>query len=200
MAKRYALANMRVQPPGPGHFRLIDRMLENHDTVIIGIGSTQVSRELANPFTFEERKQMLINVYGDKIKIVPLRDLGTSASTNEWCDYVLRKIKSIGLPDPTDYYAGSKADAIWYRNRFLNADVGSELDLSEDEFKSRYMPNGEIRLLHVINRESSGLPSGTEIRTFIQTRTDEWKKYIPAVNHEIIEKCYPEELKIKLDD
>lgn len=200
MAKRTALAVMRTQPLHEGHVRIAQKMISNFETVIIGLGSADKSRVPANPFTIEERIQMWDNVFGNRVKLVPLSDLGATAHTSEWCDYVLKKVKGLGLPDPTDYFTGSMADAVWYRNRFFNAAVGSPADDHPADFLTDYMPNGVFRMLHVIERNGSYIPAATELRTFLQTRTDGWKPFVPAVNHELVERCYPEEFKVGKDD
>jgi cytidyltransferase-like protein len=194
--KRVAFAIMRTQPLHFGHTRIIERMISKCETAIVALGSADKSRVPANPFTIEERIQMLDNVFGNRIKIVPLRDLGATAETSTWCDYALDKISKLGMPAPTDYFTGSRADAIWYRQRFFNADIGSPTDLTQEEFLQHYMPNGVFRMLHVENRNGNYTPSATELRTYLQTRSDGWKEWTPEVNHDLIEENYPEEFKV----
>jgi len=66
---RTALMVARIQPLHFGHCRIIDRMIRNYEKVILCIGSSQKSRERWDPYTFEERKKMVQNVYGARIKI-----------------------------------------------------------------------------------------------------------------------------------
>lgn len=201
MARRTALAVMRTQPLHEGHVRIVQKMISNYETVIVGLGSADKSRVPANPFTIDERIEMWDNVFGNRVKLVPLKDLGATQHTSEWCDYVLKKIKGLGLPDPTDYFTGSMADAVWYRNRFFNATIGSPThDCDAKEFVRNYMPDGVFRMLHVVERNGSFIPSATELRTFLQTRTDGWKQFVPAVNWDLVERCYPEEFKVGSDD
>jgi hypothetical protein len=40
--------------------------------------------------------------------------------------------------------------------------------------------------------------SATEVRGYLQQRSDLWKKLVPAVNHKLIEETYPESFKVKL--
>lgn len=201
MVKRTALAIMRTQPLHEGHVRIVRKMTSDYETVIVGLGSADKSRVPANPFTIDERIQMWDNVFANRVRLVPLKDLGATSHTSEWCDYVLKKIKGLGLPAPTDYFTGSMADAVWYRNRFFNAAVGSPThDCDPTEFIANYMPDGVFRQLHVVERNGSYIPSATELRTFLQTRTDGWKPFVPAVNHELVESCYPEEFKVGSDD
>jgi hypothetical protein len=200
MTKRTALAIMRTQPLHRGHTRIVERMITNYSTVIIGLGSADKSRTPSNPFTIDERIEMWDNVFGTRVKLVPLKDLGATRDTNEWCDYVLKKIKGLGLPDPTDYFTGSPADAIWYRGRFFNAQCGSPADDDKDEFIKRYIPNGVFRMLHIEERTQNYIPSATELRNYLVTRSDGWKEWVPAVNHSLIEASFPEDFRVGLDD
>lgn len=185
--KRVGLFIGRLQPLHMGHSQVIFNMIEYCETAIIGLGSTQLNKEKENPWNVEERKQMLKNVFGERIKIVPLKDLGTEPGKNAWIDYVLEKINKVGLPEPTDYFTGSEADSIWYRDRFHY-----ELDV---EFNNHYI-NGTKRQLHILERSNNNIPSATEIRGFLETRDEGWKKWVPRVNHEIVELGYPEEFKV----
>lgn len=199
---RVGLAVMRIQPLHKGHTRIINKMIEDYKTVILAIGSTQKSRERWDPWTFEERKQMVRNVYGDRLKIVQLQDLGTSENTDAWVEYVLDKIQKLGMAPPTDYYTGSQADARWYKNRFFMEGV-SEWDSSDPfsskmrEFNARYYIDGFLREVHIVDRAKNPVPPATDLRTFMELRSDDWKPWVPAVNWELIEATFPEEFKVK---
>ena len=196
MEKRVGLAAMRIQPLGIGHCRIIDYMIRNFDVAIVAIGSSQKKRELANPWTFEERKQMVHNVYGDRVKIVQLSDLGTTEGTNDWVDYVINKIEKIGMPTPTDYLTGSKADARWYTDRFYLEGVSEGKGLEAGKFWTEGNDGGEFRKLHVIERTNSNIPAATELRTFLELGVDDWKEFVPAVNWDVVEQNFPDELKV----
>lgn len=113
--EKTALAVMRLQPLHEGHRILIDAMFERCDRVIIGVGSTQESGTERNPYSYEERREMLLEHYGEKerLAIIPLVDIGAK-SKQEWVDYVTGKLDRYGLPRPTHYFSGSEADAAWY--------------------------------------------------------------------------------------
>lgn len=200
MTKRTALAIMRTQPPHEGHTNIVQQMVNNYDTVIIGNGSADKPVSIQNPFPASVRMEMWKRIYGDRVKLVPLADLGATKDTNEWCDYVLKKISALGLPDPTDYWTGSPADAIWYRGRFFNKECGSPADDAPEEFIARYMPNGIFRQLHMVERTHNYVPSATELRQFLVTRNDGWKRWVPAVIHDLVEEHFPEEYKVGRED
>jgi len=113
--EKTALAVMRLQPLHEGHTILIDAMLDACERVIIGIGSTQESGTERNPYSYEERRVMLLERYGDRenLTIIPLVDIGAQ-SKQEWVDYVLGELDRHALPHPTHYFSGSRSDADWY--------------------------------------------------------------------------------------
>lgn len=198
---RVALSIMRIQPLHKGHTTIINSMIEDFETVIVGVGSTQKQREKWDPWTFEERKQMLKNVYGDRLKIVQLQDLGTTEGSNTWADYVLEKIKKLGMAAPTDYFTGSQADARWYTNRFFLEGV-SKWNITEPysstiyEGNGMYYSNGYLREMHIVDRAKNPVPPATDLRTFMELRDDSWKEWVPAVNWGLIESTFPEEFKV----
>ena len=50
----------RFQPFHNGHLKILQKLIKKYDEIIIGIGSSQYSNTLENPFTSEERKLMII--------------------------------------------------------------------------------------------------------------------------------------------
>lgn len=200
---RVGLSVMRLQPLHRGHFRIINRMIQECSTAIVCLGSAQKSREEHDPWTVEERIQMIRNIYGSydnkgeylgcRVKIVPLADLDAS-TPEEWVDYIFEKLDKLGMAEPTDYFTGSVADAYWYKDSFWNEDIC--FDPSFD--KHNRFDNDGYRLLHIIDRDTSPVPAATDIRAFMCLRTDDWKEWIPAVNHELVESTYPEKFKIPL--
>jgi len=60
----YAVLVGRFQPFHNGHQAVLDRALKEARTVIVLIGSSNLHRSPKNPFTYEERVQMIGDVYG----------------------------------------------------------------------------------------------------------------------------------------
>jgi len=77
----------RFQPLHKGHQLMIDAALKTADRVGIMIGSSQEQGTAKNPFSYEEREKMLRSVYGDRIMICPLPDIGVG-NTYAWGRYV----------------------------------------------------------------------------------------------------------------
>lgn len=197
---RIGLMVARLQPLHIGHCKIIGKMIEECQTAIVCLGSAQISREKHDPWTVEERMEMLRNVYADRIKIVPLTDLG-AITPHQWVDYIIEKIGKLGLKTPTDYYTGSDADAIWYRDYFAADWDAIENHTSKDftGLERYYTTDCVLRRLHVMDRNVNPVPSATEIRTWFETRTNGWKEWVPAVNHDLVKNTYPEEFKVPED-
>lgn len=176
---KIGFAAMRMQPLHLGHHRLISKMLEDNDIVIIGLGSTQIERTSRHPMTPNERIQMLNLLYGHnnkKIKILRLVDIG-ACHPKEWSSFCVKKIEDMKLPTPTDYYAGSETDAFWFQEA-INS-------------------NGEPIDVHVLNRHETPLMSATEIRASLANGTNEWKKHVPRCLHDYIEETFPKDQKLE---
>lgn len=192
--ERVGLAVMRLQPFHLGHCRIINNMIQQCETAIVCIGSAQEKRTKHNPYTVEERITMLRNVYGDRIKFIPLTDIG-AANPKQWVNYICDKIIKLGLTAPTDYYTGSEADAQWYKDHFYNE------RFHDDEMFEMFINDGDdmMRVLHIVERNNNVYHPATDIRSELETRTDGWLEWVPEVNHDIVNDNYPEELKIPLD-
>ncbi len=77
-----------------GHKTVVDRALEFSDRLLILVGSSNVARSLRNPFTFEEREEMIMSNYPDyqgRITIRPLDDM--TYSDARWIAQVQRTVK-----------------------------------------------------------------------------------------------------------
>jgi len=74
----------RFQPFHSEHKRLIDSAMIGANKIIIIIGSANQPRSIKNPWTFQERKNMILACYpyGDKLVIEPLRDI--SYNDQQW--------------------------------------------------------------------------------------------------------------------
>ncbi len=100
--KKYSLGLLvgRFQVLHLGHVEMIEKAIEICDEVAIFIGSSQESNTLKNPLTYEKRKEIIECLFGDKVKIFPLPDIGVGNNC-AWGDYVLDNVqKQLGkYPD-----------------------------------------------------------------------------------------------------
>jgi bifunctional NMN adenylyltransferase/nudix hydrolase len=77
MKFEYAVFIGRFQPFHKGHLEACRQALQVADKLIILVGSATSSPNIRNPFSFEERKEMILaNLlsYSSKILIIPIRD------------------------------------------------------------------------------------------------------------------------------
>ncbi|UCF49228.1 MAG: nicotinamide-nucleotide adenylyltransferase [Thermoplasmatales archaeon] len=80
----------RFQPFHKGHLKIIEDASKIYSEIIIGIGSSQYSNTNENPFTNEERKQMIENslkkISIKNYKVVNIPDIHNPP---KWVDHVL---------------------------------------------------------------------------------------------------------------
>lgn len=76
-----------------GHEYMIEKAVAVCERVGIFVGSSQESGTAKNPYTYEQREQMLRAVFGDRIEIFPLPDIGVG-NNSKWGDYVLENVRS----------------------------------------------------------------------------------------------------------
>lgn len=113
----------RFQPFHIGHKAVLDAALAQAKDVIVLVGSANRSRSFRNPWSFEEREEMISKVYphetgnSEQLKILPLND--TLYNDDAWTSNVQRAVdgvieeqglqgKTVGLighsRDKTSYY------------------------------------------------------------------------------------------------
>ena len=110
----------RAQPFHRGHKAVIDQALKRAKHVVVVVGSSFAARNIRNPFTFEERKAMILSAYTtcsdihpDRIKVVPVSDY--PYDDTKWVSAIQRVVdqavpdaKNVGLighsKDSTSYY------------------------------------------------------------------------------------------------
>lgn len=151
----------RFQTLHTGHEMIIEKAIELCDEVGIFIGSSQESGTNKNPFSYELRKEILRDVFGDRVKIFPLPDLGVG-NVAAWGDYVLENVRERFGRYPDLLVSGKEARRVdWFDN-------AADLAISE-----LYVPKSiEI--------------SASEMRElFIRNDEEAWKKFTsPAIHHE----------------
>ena len=148
----------RFSPFHLGHKAVIDAALESAKEVIVVVGSSFAARNTRNPFTFEERKEMIESVYKDefnytgsqgriktpRVKVVPVSDY--PYDDNKWVAAVQNVVNGalswsadpvrIGLigheKDGTSYYL--KIFPTWGNVSVPNVDGINATDIRERLF------------------------------------------------------------------
>ena len=94
MQKKFKLGFMvgRFQMLHKGHESLINEGLKLCERFVLLIGNSEESRTKNNPFTFEERKEMIKTVFGDKVEVYPIISIGIGYIP-AWGNYIMNTIK-----------------------------------------------------------------------------------------------------------
>ncbi len=83
----------RFQPFHKGHLHIIKQILGEVDGLIIGIGSAQHGFTMENPFTAEEREEMISRTLSNEglknFKIIPIPDVNDD---DKWVGHVSRLV------------------------------------------------------------------------------------------------------------
>ena len=75
-----------------GHELMIDTACALCERVVVLVGSSQESGTAKNPLTYDQRERILRRVFGDRIEIYPLPDIGVG-NNGKWGGYVLQKVE-----------------------------------------------------------------------------------------------------------
>jgi bifunctional NMN adenylyltransferase/nudix hydrolase len=146
----------RFQPFHNGHKAIVDAAIKQAKEVIIVVGSSFASRNIRNPFTFEERRQMIKAVFPqDNVKVVPVADY--PYDDNKWVNAVRNVVHGalkwsadpirIGLigheKDGSSFYL--KIFPTWDSIAVPNVDGINATDIREDmmhgDIKPEMMPD-----------------------------------------------------------
>lgn len=94
----------RFQPFHKGHLEVIEEVLKEHDSVIIGIGSAQYSHTLQNPFTAGERHLMISNALETQkifnFYIIPIEDVNSNPLWVAHAESLTPKFNSVYTNNP----------------------------------------------------------------------------------------------------
>jgi bifunctional NMN adenylyltransferase/nudix hydrolase len=136
----------RFQPFHNGHKAVINSAIEQAKEVIVVVGSSFAARNTRNPFTFDERRQMIKAVFPqDNVKVVPVSDY--PYDDNKWVAAVQNVVHGaiswspdpvrIGLigheKDGTSYYL--KIFPTWGNVSVSNVDGINATDIRKDLFE-----------------------------------------------------------------
>jgi bifunctional NMN adenylyltransferase/nudix hydrolase len=154
----------RFQPFHMEHKRIIDIALEKSKNVLVLVGSSGKARTIRNPFTFEERKEMISGAFGEawasQLFIKPLRDktYNDAAWIKQVQDVVLETalyVANDGNSFHTNGYkdikvgliGASKDNTSYYLKmfpQFRSVNVTIETDLHATSIRENYFEYGTV--------------------------------------------------------
>ena len=147
----------RMQPVHNGHMQIINKVLDEVDEIIIGIGSAQISHEIKDPFTAGERVVMMSQALAEMVVdpsryyIIPMQDINFNAI---WVSHV----KMLTPPFSIVYSGNSLVKQLF----------------SEEGFEVRQPPLYDR--LHL---------SGTEVRRRI-LNDENWEELVPKATVDVM--------------
>lgn len=136
----------RFQPPHRGHLNVLKSALSRAERVCVLIGSTDKPRTIKDPFSFDERRQMLASLFDaserDRVTIAPLQD--STYNDGDWVRWVQDAVAS-ALGDIAQRKVGligHEKDATSYYLRMFPqwelVDVDATEDISATEIRDQY--------------------------------------------------------------
>lgn len=118
---KYGILIGRFQPFHKGHEAIINKIKEDGRTPIVFIGSSQESKTERNPYSFEERRDIIKAAVGSDISVLPLPDY--PANDAEWAAHIIKEASSFG--DFKIYYHAKASDlddvGLHYMQRAFNS-------------------------------------------------------------------------------
>lgn len=137
----------RFQPPHKAHIQTIQMAAEKADNVIVLIGSAVQPRTIKNPWTWQERAQMIMDAtdQSDQILTYPVRD--RPYNDQQWAAQVQDAVDSAvrmtaGKQDPKIAIIGySKDESSYYLNLFPQwelIDTGNIDDIHATDIRQTY--------------------------------------------------------------
>ena len=135
----------RFQPPHRGHIDVLQQALGQADRVCILIGSTDKPRTIKDPFSFDERREMISSVLDDEAKarvlIAPVQD--STYNDGDWVRWVQDAVADL-LGDTSGRkigLIGHEKDASSYYLRMFPqwtlVDVEAMEDISATEIRAQ---------------------------------------------------------------
>lgn len=141
----------RAQPFTNGHKHNIDRALDLANRVVVIIGSAFRARDTRNPFTYEERVNMIRASYGDEARLSfePQRDYPYSDTM--WASYVQKIVRKYNpLERDRVGIIGHMKDDTYYLNLFPQWDFvsvdskGDDSELNATNVRKAYFEESDF--------------------------------------------------------
>ncbi len=139
-----------------GHVGAIEQALKQVDMLIIGIGSSEKHGTDDNPFTFEERKQMIKSVF-PKRKIVAIPDIDDDSKWIAYVEKIVGRFDIVfsGNPNTIKLFqeAGHKTKAVKFHHK-VNATTIRSLIAKGDGSWKKMVPVNVVKI--IVQSQSKG--------------------------------------------
>ena len=142
----------RFQPFHLGHLDAVRQILEQCDKVIIAVGSSQYKDTCLNPFSFEERKEMIEAVLGsvgiDKYDIKAVPDIHDDSMWLEHVEEIVGDYDTAytGNPETRSFFEGIRPQVLLKFNIVINATNIRDMIAHDDPSWKNYMHPAAVKV------------------------------------------------------
>lgn len=155
--KRYSTGMLigRFQPFHIGHYNILKRALEECTIVVVLLGSAQESRLPHNPFSAEERQELIEACFPDdraRLVFISINDRPTVANDKSWGEYLFDLMKDCRVVPEVVYEGKELVRKDWY----------DTLDVDIIQLSRKTLPI-----------------SATQLRKMILAGDNNWRHYCP---------------------
>lgn len=135
----------RFQTIHAGHELMIDTALSLCKQVGIFVGSSQEAGTAHNPFSYETRAMLLRLLFGDRVQIFPLPDIGVG-NNGTWGEYVLENVKAQYGTCPDLLVSGKETRRVsWFDGleqvRISELYIPKSIDISASQMRRFFLEN-----------------------------------------------------------
>jgi len=149
----------RFQPFHKGHLKVVQNIAKRYEEIIIGIGSSQYKQTIDNPFSSDERKQMIkktLESHGvENYSIVLIPDIHNPP---KWVDHVLSIVSDFDVVISNDdftkqLFSDKKYDVkkteVYDRKKYSGKEIRKKIALGDKWDES--LPLEVIKIIKNIN-------------------------------------------------
>lgn len=149
----------RFQPFHKGHLKVVQNISEKYDEIIIGIGSSQYKETIDNPFSSDERKQMIkktLESHGvENYSIVLIPDIHNPP---KWVDHVLSIVSDFDVVISNDDFTKQlfsdkkyvvKKTELYDCKKYSGKEIRKKIALGDKWDES--LPLEVIKIIKIIN-------------------------------------------------
>lgn len=137
---RLGISVGRFQTLHTGHVQMLSAGIAICERFCVLVGSSQESGTNKNPFSYEQRERMLRAVFGDRIEIYPLPDVGIG-NVAGWGDYVLEQARAYTGEQPELAVSSRETRrASWYEDAAMTElIVPRDIDISATDMRDFFL-------------------------------------------------------------
>ena len=135
----------RFQTIHAGHEQMIQTALALSSRVGIFVGSSQEAGTEKNPFSYEIRAELLRLLFGDRVDIFPLPDIGVG-NNSTWGEYVLKNVVERYNQVPDLLVSGKEARRVSWFDGIGDVSISElylpkTIDISASQMRSFFLEN-----------------------------------------------------------